>query len=40
MASKSPSAEIEVDGRVVRVSNRERVYFPESGAPKLHRVEY
>jgi len=40
MASKSPAVEIEVDGRVVRVSNPERVYFPESGATKLDVVEY
>ena len=26
--SKSPSVEIEVDNRVVRVSNPDRVYFP------------
>src|SRR5215217_3110670 len=41
MASpKSPSVEIEVDNRVVRVSNPDRVYFPESGATKLDLVEY
>src|ERR687890_182712 len=39
-ASKSPSVEIEVDDRVVRVSNPERVYFPESKATKLDVVEY
>ena len=38
--SKSPSVEIEVDNRVVRVSNPDRVYFPESGATKLDLVEY
>jgi DNA ligase D len=38
--AKSPSVEIEVDDRVVRVSNPERVYFPESGATKLDLVEY
>jgi DNA ligase D len=32
--------EIEVDDRVVRVSNPDRVYFPESGATKLDLVEY
>ena len=32
MATKSPSVEIEVDNRIVRVSNPDRVYFPESGA--------
>ena len=40
MASKSPAVEIEVDDRVVRVSNPDRVYFPESGATKLDLVEY
>src|SRR6478736_4468271 len=40
MPSKSPSIEIEVDNRVVRVSNPDRVYFPESGATKLDLVEY
>src|SRR3954471_20511741 len=39
-SSKSPSLEIEVDNRVVRVSNPERVYFPLSGATKLDLVEY
>src|SRR3954454_17053243 len=39
-SSKSPSVEIEGDNRVVRVSNPERVYFPESGATKLDLVEY
>ena len=39
-SSKSPSVEIEVDNRVVRVSNPDRVYFPESGATKLDLVEY
>ncbi|GAA1143977.1 non-homologous end-joining DNA ligase [Nocardioides aquiterrae] len=40
MASKSPSVEIEVDDRVVRLTNPDRVYFPESGATKLDLVEY
>jgi DNA ligase D len=40
MPAKSPSVEIEVDDKVVRVSNPERVYFPESGATKLDLVEY
>src|SRR6188474_1591265 len=40
MASKPPSVEIEVDNRVVRVSNPDRVYFPESGATKLDLVNY
>src|SRR6187200_2316299 len=45
MASKSPSVEIEVDDRVVRVSNPDRIYFPPTeaqpgGATKLDLVEY
>ncbi len=40
MPAKSPSVEIEVDDRVIRVSNPDRVYFPESGATKLDLVEY
>lgn len=39
-AAKPPAVEIEVDDRVVRVSNPDRVYFPESGATKLDLVEY
>jgi len=39
-ASKSPSVEVEVDGRTVRVSNPDRVYFPELGATKLDLVDY
>ena len=40
-SSKSPSVEIEVDNRVVRVSNPDRVYFPgSSGATKLDLVKY
>jgi DNA ligase D len=38
--AKPPSVEIEVDDRVVRVSNPDRVYFPETGATKLDLVEY
>ncbi len=40
MASTPPAVEIEVDDKVVRVSNPDRVYFPESGATKLDLVEY
>lgn len=40
MPSKTPAVEVEVDDRVVRVSNPDRVYFPESGATKLDLVEY
>lgn len=36
----SPFVEIEVDNRVVKVTNPERVYFPETGATKLDLVEY
>ena len=38
--AKPPSVEMEVDDRVVRVSNPDRVYFPETGATKLDLVEY
>ena len=40
MASGSPAVEIEVDDKVVRVSNPDRVYFPERGETKLDLVEY
>ncbi len=40
MASKSPAVEVEVDDRVVRVSNPDRVYFPARGETKLDLVEY
>ena len=40
MASSSPSVEVEVDDRVVRVTNPDRVYFPQTGATKLDLVEY
>lgn len=36
----SPFIEVEVDDRVVKVTNPERVYFPETGATKLDLVEY
>src|SRR5258705_1935210 len=39
-ASKSPSVEIEVGPHSVRVSNPDRVYFPELGATKLDLVNY
>ncbi|GAB2769578.1 non-homologous end-joining DNA ligase [Nocardioides salsibiostraticola] len=38
--ASSPAVEIEVDDRVIRVSNPDRIYFPESGATKLDLVEY
>ncbi len=34
------AVELEVEGRVVRVSNPDRVYFPEHGWTKLDLVEY
>ncbi len=40
MASKPPAVEIEVDDRVVRVTNPDRVYFPERGETKLDLVHY
>ncbi len=40
MASKSPSIELEVGERTVRISNPDRVYFPESGATKVDLVQY
>lgn len=36
----SPFIEVEVDNRVIKVTNPERVYFPEAGATKLDLVEY
>ncbi|WP_409484116.1 non-homologous end-joining DNA ligase [Arsenicicoccus dermatophilus] len=36
----SPAVEIEVAGRSVRVSNPDRVYFPEIGATKRDLVDY
>ena len=37
--SKSPSVELEVGDRTVRLSNPDRVYFPATGATKLDLVE-
>jgi DNA ligase D len=39
-ASKTPAVEIEAGDRPVRVSNPDRVYFPELGATKLDLVNY
>jgi DNA ligase D len=39
-ASKSPAEEIEVGPHTVRVSNPDRIYFPEIGATKLDLVNY
>jgi DNA ligase D len=40
VATKSPSVEVEIDDRVVRVSNPDRVYFPTRGETKLDLVHY
>src|SRR5919202_2071995 len=39
-ANKSPAIEVEVGPHTVRVSNPDRVYFPEIGATKLDLVNY
>jgi DNA ligase D len=39
-ASSSPAVEIEVHDRVVRISNPDRIYFPDHGWTKLDLVEY
>ncbi|MCD9200120.1 non-homologous end-joining DNA ligase [Aeromicrobium wangtongii] len=39
-APGSPAVEIEVDDQVVRVSNPDRVYFPDHGWTKLDLVQY
>jgi DNA ligase D len=38
--SATPSIELTVGDRVVRISNPDRVYFPESGATKFDLVQY
>ena len=38
--SKTPAVELEVGGRTVRVSNPDKVYFPERGLTKLDVVQY
>ena len=40
MATKSPSIEIEAGHHTVRVSNPDRIYFPELGLTKLDLVRY
>jgi DNA ligase D len=40
VASTSPSIEVEVGDRVVRVSNPDRIYFPQTGATKRDLVDY
>jgi DNA ligase D len=39
-AGKAPAVELEVDDKVVRISNPDRVYFPARGETKLDLVEY
>jgi DNA ligase D len=39
-ASKSPAMELEIDDKVVRISNPDRVYFPARGETKLDLVRY
>ncbi len=38
--AKAPAIEVSVGSRTVRVTNPDRVYFPETGATKLDLVEY
>jgi DNA ligase D len=40
MASTTPAVEIEVDGRELRVSNPDKVFFPARGETKLDLVQY
>src|SRR6187551_3645543 len=40
MAPATPAVEIEVDGRDVRVSNPDKVFFPARGETKLDLVRY
>jgi DNA ligase D len=40
MASKSPAVELEVGPHIVRLSNPDRVYFPELGLTKLDLANY
>ncbi|MEU8225615.1 non-homologous end-joining DNA ligase [Kribbella sp. NPDC048915] len=37
---KSPAIELEIEGRTVRISNPDRVYFPARGETKLDLVKY
>jgi DNA ligase D len=39
-AKGTPAVEVEVDDKVVRVTNPDRVYFPATGATKLDLVDY
>ena len=38
--ASSPATELEVGGRTVRISNPDRVYFPDSGLTKLDLAQY
>lgn len=38
--AKTPPATLEVAGREVRVSNPDKVYFPDVGVTKLQLCEY
>jgi DNA ligase D len=40
VTGRSPAVEVEVDDKVVRVTNPDRVYFPARGETKLDLVEY
>ena len=40
VASRTPAETLDVDGREVRVSNPDKVYFPEAGITKLELVRY
>ena len=40
VASRTPAETLDVDGREVRVSNPDKVYFPEAGITKLELVGY
>ncbi len=40
MAGKSPAVELDVDGYSVRLTNPDRVYFPERGETKLDLANY
>src|SRR5262245_36054350 len=40
MPAKTPAVELEVDGREVRVTNPDKVFFPARGETKLDLVQY
>ena len=40
VASRTPAETLDIDGREVRVSNPDKVYFPEAGITKLELVRY